>query len=115
MTLVSLTPIYEWFKKRDYEFNKEPKIIEGVPVQPIPVYNELTEETVKNALDRKFGDTLVKVIAPEYLIAIMIDTYRKKDRERVIRFLDEAIIDYELLNNILNRFDLMEKYNRIKD
>jgi len=45
----------------------------------------------------------------------MLDTFLKKVRERVLRFLDEAKIDYELLNNILKRFDLLEKFNRINN
>jgi hypothetical protein len=111
--LISLTPVYDWFKNKGYRFDKEHILIEGVPVQFIPAYNELVEEAVKNSLEKQFGNSTVKVISPEYLISIMVDTFRQKDKERIIRFREQAEINYKLLNKILLKFDLLDKYKSL--
>ncbi len=46
---VSLSPIYNWLKEKGYHFEKEHAIIEGIPVQFIALYNELTEEAFLNS------------------------------------------------------------------
>ena len=47
--LVSLAPIYEALRARGYGEEKETVVIEGVPVQFLPAYNALIEETVAQA------------------------------------------------------------------
>ncbi len=51
----------------------------------------------------------------EYLIAIMLQTNRPKDRERVIKALNEGKIDRPLLNKILNKFDLNTRLEKIME
>ncbi len=109
-SLVSLTPIYDWFKNKGFQFDKEHILIEGIPVQFIPVYNELVEEALKDSLEKKFENTIVKVISSEYLIAIMLDTYRQKDKERILRFMEESEINHEKLNSLLEKYNLTNKY-----
>jgi hypothetical protein len=53
-SLVSLSPIYNWFKEKGYQFEKEHIVIEGVPVQFIPVYNDLVEEALNNSMVKKY-------------------------------------------------------------
>lgn len=113
-SLISLSPIYDWFKKKGFQFDKEHIIIEDIPVQFIPVYNDLVEESINNSLDKKFENTMIKVISPEYLIAIMLDTFRQKDKERILRFMEESEIDHVKLNLILKKYKLTEKYLSLK-
>lgn len=108
--LTPLTPIYEWLLQKGYKPEKEHVIIKGIPVQFLPVYNELVTEAVRNSVEKKYNETEVSVIKPEYLIAIMLDTYRPIDRERIVRFLEKAEIDYELLKKILEKYGLTEKF-----
>lgn len=110
--LVSLSPIYEWLTKKGYLTDKEHIIIEGIPVQFLPVYNELVEEAVNNSEEKKFKDTNTYVIKPEYQIAIMLDTYRAKDRERIARFLEQGDIDFKYLDTILHKFNLNGKFKK---
>ncbi len=107
--MISFSPIYEWFDSRGYEFDKEHILIEGIPVQFIPAYNELVEDAVNNSLKRKYKNLYTKVISPEYLIAIMVDTFRKKDKERVLRFFEEYDVDLKVLNPILAKYELEVK------
>lgn len=109
-----LAPIYEYAEKRGFEKQKEMILIEGIPVQFIPAYNELVHEAVEKAMDAHYKQTKTRVIRPEYLIAIALQTDRAKDRERIIRLLDEATINKSRLMKILERFRLSAKFERFK-
>lgn len=113
--LISLTPIYTWLEKRGFRAEKEQIIIEGVPVQFIPVYNELIKEAVLNAVEKKYGTTNTRVLLPEYLMAIMLQTSRPKDKERLLKFIETVDIAVDLFNSILIRYGLKEKYENLKD
>ena len=74
-SLISLSTIYDWFRKKGFQFDKEHILIEGIPVQFIPAYSNLVEEALNNSLEKKYENTLIKVINAEYLIAIMSVSY----------------------------------------
>lgn len=90
-------------------------MIEGIPVQFIPAYNELVEEAVNNSVERTYKNVKSKVISPEYLIAIMIDTYRSNDKERVLRFFEEFDVNMNVLNLIFTKYDLADKFKTLKN
>jgi len=50
----------------------------------------------------------------EHLLAIMLQTGRAKDRERLFKVLEEADIDQVKLTRILKRFSLLEKFQHWK-
>ena len=105
-----LSPIYNYLREKGYKFDKEHVIIEGIPVQFIPVYNELVNEAVQKSVEAKYGRIKTKVLGLEYLAAIMIQTYRAKDRERLIKIFEEAEVDLRLLRKILKKYNLHDKY-----
>lgn len=45
----------------------------------------------------------------------MVDTFRPKDKERMIKLLDEIEIDKLFLQNILQKFNLKEKFERFME
>ncbi len=108
--ITTLSSIYEWLKTKGYKPYKEHVLIEGVPVQFIPFYNELIKDAIKEGVEIKYRNTETKVLRAEYLIAIMLQTFRPKDRERIIRLLDEAEIDKIFLKKILQRHGLKERF-----
>lgn len=110
--VLNLSPIYEWFKNKGYKPDKEHIIIEGIPVQFIPVYNELIIEAVENAIETIYQNTKINVVRAEYLIAIMLQTFRPKDKERIIKLIDEAEIDSSFLQKILQKHRLNEKFDK---
>lgn len=109
-----LNPIYNYLKKRGYKTHKEHVIIEGIPVQFIPVYNELIKEAVENAVEAKYGRIKTKVIGVEYLVAIMLQTFRSKDRERIIKVVKETEIDLRFLEKILKKYNLHGKFRKFR-
>lgn len=113
-SLVSLAPLYSWLEKRGYKPENEQIVIEGIPVQFIPAYNDLVKDGVYDALEKKYGQTAAKVLRPEYLVAIMLQTFRPKDKDRLLRFFDEAVISYELLDRILVKHGLKQAFDSFK-
>jgi len=113
-TLVSLSPLYYWLAQKGYNTQGGHVIIEGIPVQFIPVYNDLIEEAVRNSVVKVYENTRTYVLQPEYLIAILVQTSRPKDRERLIKFLDESELCFEKLDAILLKYDLKKAYDNFR-
>ena len=109
-----LAPIYKWADRAGYKPFKEHLVIEGLPVQFIPVYNALIAEAVKNAVEKKIGRVKTRVAAPEYLIAIMLQTSRKKDIINAGKMLSEAKINKRALAKILKTHGLPAKFKTLE-
>jgi hypothetical protein len=101
-------------KEKGYREDKEHIIIEGLPVQFIPPYNDLVAEAVTRAKKIRFKRTPTKVIRAEYLMAILLQTDRPKDRARLAQLLDQASIDRGALTGILKRHGLESKWQKFK-
>ncbi|MBI5528480.1 MAG: hypothetical protein HY897_19280 [Deltaproteobacteria bacterium] len=108
--LVSLTPLYEHLRAGGYEPKDEGVAIEGVTVQFLPAFNSLTEEAVAQAREITYGKTPSRVMTPEHLAAIMLQTGRPKDRERLVSFMAEAKLDRDFFEDVLARHGLTEKW-----
>ncbi len=112
--LITLSPIYEYLQRKGCKMDGEHIVIEGIPVQFIPAYNKLIEEALKEAIDIKYRQTETRIVRAEYLVAIMLQTYRPKDRERILLILDEIQIDMFYLESILKRHGLQKKWHEFK-
>ena len=112
--LQPLAALYQYLKKKGYRPKQEQIIIEGIPVQFLPAFNELLNEAVREARKIKYQGTETRVMTVEHLLAIMLQTGRAKDRERFFKVLEEADIDQAKLSRILKRFDLLEKFQKWK-
>lgn len=112
--LVLLTPIYEYLAERGYRPEKETINIEGWPVQFLPIFNSLIEEAVNEANEIDVGETPVRVMQPEHLVSIMLDTGRAKDYARISRFLEADVVDMGNLLGILSRLNLQVKWEDYK-
>ena len=104
--LASLTPLYNALRAKGYVEDAECILIEGVPVQFLPVYNELVLEALNDAPSTLYEGVPARVIRVEHLIAICIQTGREKDRERVRLLRDVPEIDRTFLAQILDRHKL---------
>ena len=112
--LITLSALYKYLRKNGYREQEEHIVIEGIPVQFIPAYNELVEEAIEKAIDVKYKRIKTKIVSAEHLLAIMLQTYRPKDRERILLILDEARIDMPYLENVLERYGLQEKWSKFR-
>jgi hypothetical protein len=89
-------------------------VIEGWPVQFLPVYNPLTEEALAQALEVEFGSTPTRVFSAEHLAAIMLETGRPKDHARLIQFFESNALDCVVLESIVARHDLTSKWENFR-
>jgi len=111
--LVSLEPIYEALRAREFHHEAEAVVIGGVPVQFIPAYNELVTEALEQAEERIFDGVPVRVLTFEHLIAIMVQTNRPKDRQRLTMLAGNATIDQARLSDILTRYHLLAAWKTL--
>lgn len=109
-----LSPIYDELIRRGCRPEKELIVIEGVPVQLIPVYNRLVREAVETSVESTYKKVKVRIVNPEYLLAIALQTNRSKDRERAIQLLDQAKLDSRSLVRLLKKFGLYDRYRKLK-
>src|SRR5829696_6681556 len=109
--LVTLTPVYDFLKARGATERREHLVIAGTLVQIIPSYDALTKEAVEQALEKRVGQTGTRVMRVEHLIAIALKTGRSKDHARIAMLLEEADVEADALRGILERHELLEKWN----
>ena len=112
--LLILSPIYDYLTRKGYTAKAEHIIVEDLPIQFLPVFNELTREAVENANGFELEDTTIRVMSPEHLVAIMLETGRTKDYLRISMFLHDDLIDLDKLKKILQRHDLSAKWTASK-
>lgn len=112
--LVSLAPLYEKLRELDFQAEAEHVVVDGMPVQFIPAYNALVEEAVAEARDLSYSGIVVKVVRPEHLLAIMVQTGRPKDHARIALFEDEAAVDALVLEDILQRHALEGHWQKLR-
>src|SRR5262249_8816218 len=84
--------------------------IDGVPVQLIPAYNALVMEALEEAVEKHYGRIKTRVLRPEYLMAIMLQTNRPKDTTRILQLREAVIIRKDRFKDILDRHGLKTKW-----
>ncbi len=103
--------VYEYLMRKNYKKQEGHIVIEGVPVQFFPVYDKLSKEAVECARKTKFKGVNTRVLSAEHFVAIMVQVFRPRDKERIIMLLDLAKVDKRRLNGILRQHNLTKKYN----
>ena len=109
-TIVTLERQTRWLARRGYPAAGEHVMIESVPVQLLPAYNPLVTEAVAASVERTLGQARARVCRPEHLMAILVQTGRSKDRARLQMFLEEAEFDRSLLEELIDRHGLGERW-----
>src|SRR3990172_5331170 len=120
--LLTLAPLYEALRTRGYmeegvgrggyRGGGECVDIGGVPVQFLPAYSALLEEALKEARESLYQQTPTRVLRPEHLVAVAVQTGRDKDRLRVRLLRDQAAMDHSYLQKVLGRHGLLERWTQ---
>ena len=96
--------LYEHFRKKGNKIENIYIFIDDMPVQFFPAYGgDLFEEAVRNARRIKVKGLPAKVVSVEYLIALLLKSYRPKDKIRIAELLGKA--DIKALREILRKND----------
>jgi hypothetical protein len=106
--IVSLATLYAWAEARGYPVEAEHVMVEGVPVQFLPAHNELADEAIATAATLEYETVVVRVVRPEYLIALYLEPGARtvKRRERAAALIEAPGTDQILLADLLRRFRL---------
>ncbi|MDX2238237.1 MAG: hypothetical protein NW203_11810 [Hyphomonadaceae bacterium] len=108
--LVLLSPIEAALADMGYRERLGPSIVvEGWPLQFIPVASTLDEEALRDAIDVEIAaapSVTARVLRAEHLVAKAISVGRLKDLARVDTFLDQQKVDLQALRAVIDRFDL---------
>lgn len=87
-------------------------MIEGWPVQFLPVASPLDEEALEQAEEVNIANSstapiLARILSAEHVVATAIKVGRLKDLARVQAFLEQKAVDLERLKGVLQRHNLM--------
>lgn len=111
--LILLTPIERaladlgYTKRTDVGY-----LIEGWPVQFLPVSSALDEEALERAIEIEInmtGETplIARCLTAEHIVAIAVKLGRLKDLARVQAFLEQRVVRLDDLKDVLIRHGLM--------
>lgn len=109
--LIDMTPLYRALSERGFFPDAEHILVHGVAVQFLPAYNPLVEEAVANARICDYEGVSVRVIGPEYLIALALQTGGSKRRLRAETMIEQGAADEEKLQAILQAHGILGDRN----
>ena len=110
--LIDLSGIYGYLSAHGFESKGQWVVIGGWDVEFLPPCSPLTERALQEAIVIPWEEMNVRVMRPEYLVAICLEVGRTKDHERIAKFLDQDAVDTSVLQPILVEHGLMEKWER---
>jgi hypothetical protein len=112
--IVTLTPIYDFLCARGHQPRGEAVVIGNWPVQFLPAETALLREAVERAGAHDYEGVQTRIMTAEHLMAIALQTGRAKDYARLTAFLDSGVVDPARLDDILERHNLREAWERFK-
>jgi hypothetical protein len=112
--IIDLSPIWQYLNEQGYKsWSGQWIIVEDFMLEFLPTTNELEEEAIKNANDRFYEGAKVKLIRPEYLIAIFLKAGRPKDKFRAATIYKTVKLDHKSLNRIIDKYNLWLKLEKV--
>lgn len=108
--ILTLTPIYDFFRERGNKVQGEHIYVGEMAVQIFPNINPLSNEAVREAKETEVAEIHTKVIGAEHLIALSLIPFRQTDKYRISRLIE--IADRKLLDKIIDRFNNEENQLR---
>jgi uncharacterized protein (DUF1778 family) len=114
--LLLLTPIESALAAMGFEERSGAGIlIEGWPVQFLPVASALDDEALEQAIEVEI-DTMrnpvltARCLRAEHVVATALKVGRLKDWARIEAFLDQDAVNLPALKKVLERHELMDKW-----
>jgi hypothetical protein len=99
--LAPLAAVYRWAESQSFPVQSEHVMVHGVPVQLLPAYNQLVTDAVHDARVHDYDGVLVRVVAPEHLVALALQAGGARRRERAWQLLQSGAVDRDRLRRLL--------------
>jgi len=106
--------LYDYLLPRGYKAVGEHFMIGGWQIQFLPAEDALYKEALCQSVEAEVGGVKTWVMRAEHLMAIALKTGRVKDLTRVGQFVENHAYDETELNQILERHNLVEKWEKFK-
>jgi hypothetical protein len=103
-----LRDVYQWAAELGYRTLAEHIVISDFPVQFLPAPDGLSEEAVRNSATVESDGVAMRVVRPEYLIALWLQagpasTFRR--RERAAKLRESVHLNTDLLADLKARYN----------
>ena len=96
--------LYQYFRDRGAKIEEVYIFINDMPVQFFPNYiSPLFDAAVREAISIEIGNIQSRVVSIEYLLVLLLTSFRPKDKIRVQELVGKA--DKLLLEDVIKRFD----------
>lgn len=99
--------LYRYFEQQGNRISKEYVYIANQAVQFFPDISPLFNEAVREAEQIEVNDIPGKIVTIEYLIALLLTSFRLKDKIKIADLIKRT--DLSILDQILGRFDDEER------
>lgn len=114
-SILSLSAIYDYAKRRGFSFDHEFVNIYGWLVQFVEAsHSSLWTEAIENADTIKIEDSDAFVIGKEHLVAMWLLAGRAKDYQKIAMFYAANLLDDDKLFDVLERHNLLLKWKKEK-
>jgi hypothetical protein len=113
--LILLDDIYASAKSKGATVEDEHLRIGNWLVQILPAADGLVSEALNHAVAVQYFDVPTRVMTPEYLCAIAMQTGRFKDYLRVAMFIEQKEVNLEKLTDLLVKYQLTERISKVSN
>ncbi len=113
--LVSPQPIFDYLLDRGCTLEGEYVVIASWPVQFLPPPSPLVEEALIQARRVEVEDVPTWVFSAEHLACIALETGRPKDKARLLQFVQDGVLDRNLMQDLLSRHRLEDRWRQFED
>jgi hypothetical protein len=100
-----LPAIYAHLQSQGWQVEREHLLWRGFPVQFLAA-SGLTAEAVREAERIEYEGVPAKVFRAEHIVAVAASVGRQKDKARIEQILQQADVDKNYLENVLQRYKL---------
>ena len=106
--IISLAHVYAWASERGHAAEAEHIVVAGVPVQLLPAHDPLADEAIATAMTLDYAGVPVRVVRPEYLIALYLEPSARTRRrqERAALLAESPAVERDRLTDLLARYNL---------
>ena len=110
------TKMFAYFTQKGYKLVNLYVVIDDTQVQFFPsTISRLYQSAVINAKTVEFRDTTTRIVTAEYLVALLLVSYRPKDKIRIMQLL--KVVNEDSLWKLVSRYDSEQNpiFQRLKE